>query len=317
MLSEPAVHTPSHDPHRRVGRLRAAAVVALLASVVGAAIISRVVAADNPAEASAYVPLEPFRVFDTRAAQNSPIGPVAGGTTFDVQITGTGVPSTATAVAINVTYLDASGPGFVTVFPAGGAQPAVSNLNKVGSGPQPNLAIVKLGTGGRISLFNQGGTANLFGDVAGYFVPTASGTGGGPTTSAPLDSAGGAGQIVASFGPTGGNWIFIGPIDTIDVVAGDRLVGAGAASIGLLNTNTAFVDVSMCYRQGEMGPVVSFTGANYVTFLANEIQMSMAAASRSDPFPTTGPVVVGFCVRAGVTVNHNDYVSWYVQAVRS
>lgn len=291
--------------------------VAVLASAGGAAIINRVVAADNPAGTTAYVPLVPFRVFDTRSSENSPRGPIAGGTTFDVQITGALVPSTATAVAINVTYLDATGPGFVTVFPAGGSRPSVSNLNKVGSGPQPNLAIVALGPGGVISLFNEGGSSNLFGDVAGYFVPTGTGGGTGPAPTVPLDSAGGAGQIVASFGPTGGNWIFIGPTDTINVVAGDRLVGSGAASIGLLNTNTAFVDVSMCYRLGEMGPVVSFTGANYVTFLANEIQMSMAAAGRSEPFPATGPVVVGFCVRAGVTVNHNDYVSWYVQAVRT
>lgn len=290
--------------------------IAVVASVLGAAIISRSVVADNPPDVSVYVPLTPFRVFDTRLAQNSPKGPVAGGTTLDVQITGTGVPSTATAVAINVTYLDGTGPGYVTVFPAGGSLPVVSNLNKVGPGPQPNLVIVKLGAGGRISLFNEGSSVNLFGDVAGYFVPVSVGSVAVPTTSVPLGSAGAAGQIAASFGPTGGNWIFIGPTATVNVVAGDRLVGSGAASIGLPNTNTAYVDTSMCYRLGEMGPVVSFTADNYVTFYAKEIQQSMSAAARSEPFAVTGPVVVGFCVRAGVTVNRNDYVSWYVQAVR-
>ncbi|MGE0880694.1 MAG: hypothetical protein AB7L13_13930 [Acidimicrobiia bacterium] len=129
-----------------------------------------------------YVPVTPFRLFDTRTGTgmaNGATTPIDGDTSFDVQVTTSGpvgapgadttLSSSAIAVVFNLTYVDGTGPGYVTVWPTGAARPTASNLNKVGAGPVPNLVTVKLGDQGRISIYNQGSSAHLFGDVAGYY----------------------------------------------------------------------------------------------------------------------------------------------------
>jgi hypothetical protein len=54
------------------------------------------------------------------------------------------------------------------VYPAGESLPLASNLNFVAGQTVPNLVIGKLGTGGKVSVFNGGGTAHLVVDVAGW-----------------------------------------------------------------------------------------------------------------------------------------------------
>ena len=81
-----------------------------------------------------------------------------------------GVPSGATAVVLNVTAVDASASGYVTVYPDGSARPLASNLN-VGPGQTvPNLVVAKLGSNGKVCLYNHAGTVDLVADVNGYFV---------------------------------------------------------------------------------------------------------------------------------------------------
>jgi hypothetical protein len=81
-----------------------------------------------------------------------------------------GVPETGvSAVILNVTATDATAPGFVTVWPAGGGQPVASNLNVERVGQTiPNLVIVPVGANGAVSLFALK-SLNLIADVLGYF----------------------------------------------------------------------------------------------------------------------------------------------------
>jgi hypothetical protein len=125
-----------------------------------------------PATASAYVPVTPQRVFDTRQP-----GPYAGyveaGDTLTVQFAGVaGIPADATAVAFNLTITQSGAAGFVTAHPTGTMLPLASNLNTIRAGQDvPNFAVVPLGDGGQIDFFTDHG-GHLIGDVAGYFVPT-------------------------------------------------------------------------------------------------------------------------------------------------
>ena len=57
--------------------------------------------------------------------------------------------------------------GFLTIFPAGAPQPLASDLNFASGETRPNLVVVKLGTGGKVSLFTSAGTHAIF-DVAGW-----------------------------------------------------------------------------------------------------------------------------------------------------
>lgn len=112
-----------------------------------------------------FVPLSQFRVFDTRDG-----APVDRDTSFDVVVTGERVPMNAVAVVMNLTYVNATGDGYVTVWPAGRPRPNVSTLNKTGAGPVPNSVTVKVGEGGKVSIFNHGSVTDLFADVAGYYM---------------------------------------------------------------------------------------------------------------------------------------------------
>jgi LPXTG-site transpeptidase (sortase) family protein len=71
-----------------------------------------------------------------------------------------------------VTAIDATGEGYVTVFPWGEALPNTSNVNIKSFGQMvPNLVTVRLGAGGKVGLYTSI-SANLLVDVFGYYSPS-------------------------------------------------------------------------------------------------------------------------------------------------
>ncbi len=128
---------------------------------------------------SKFVPVDPVRVLDTRTGTGVPAGKPAPGSVTTVTLAGTqGVPADATAVALNVTITEATAPGYVTVYPAGGQAGTTSNLNVESAGQTvPNFVLAKLGAGGAVSLYAQNG-GHLIADLLGYFAPVASSTSG-------------------------------------------------------------------------------------------------------------------------------------------
>jgi hypothetical protein len=126
---------------------------------------------------SRFVPLAPTRILDTRddavEATDGPKGFVGAGGQITLQVTGRGgVPADATAVSMNLTATAATAAGFVTVWPTGEGIPEASNLNIERAGQTiANLSVVRLGSGGAVNLFTQGG-AHLIADVSGYWVPS-------------------------------------------------------------------------------------------------------------------------------------------------
>jgi hypothetical protein len=126
---------------------------------------------DGEATGARYHPVAPVRVLDTRVANGAPLAPVGPGRSLDLQVTGRGgVPAAGvSAVILNVTVVDPVGAGFLTAWPTGEARPLASNLNFVAGQTVPNLVVAKLGTGGKVSLYNNGGSAHLLADVAGWY----------------------------------------------------------------------------------------------------------------------------------------------------
>jgi hypothetical protein len=154
----------------RVTLAAAVGVVAGSALVGGVQLVG---ATTSSGDRAIFEPLSPARILDTRSGigtvggSAAPIGP---GGAIDLQVTGAGgVPDDATAVVMNVTYTEATAAGFLTIWPSGETRPTVSNLNTVPGGTQPNLVTVKLGTGGKVSIFNFAGTTHVLADVAGYY----------------------------------------------------------------------------------------------------------------------------------------------------
>jgi hypothetical protein len=120
----------------------------------------------------------PTRVLDTRStpAQGLP-HPLAANTPYNFSVAGAGVPANAQAVVISLTSAHnaaSTGVGFLEVYPAGGSQPLVSSLNYISpSRDVANLAIVKLGPNGTLTLFSGNSPIDVAVDVLGY-VPAGS-----------------------------------------------------------------------------------------------------------------------------------------------
>jgi len=158
---------------------------------------------------STYFPLSPGRVLDTRTGTGSGgINPIGAGGQLDVKVTDTlGVPaSNVTAVALNVVATNATGPAsFLTVWPTGQARPLASNLNFVPGVSVPNLVIARVGTDGKVSIYNNLGSINVAADIQGYFQGDASGSSYVPVAvpARVLDTRVGTGGTSAPVGPGG------------------------------------------------------------------------------------------------------------------
>ncbi|MFC7491392.1 hypothetical protein, partial [Knoellia alttitudinis] len=123
-----------------------------------------------------YQPLTPARILDTRTGLGAPKAVLAPGQSLALQVGGRGgVPAAgAAAVVLNVTAVSPGAAGYVSVFPTGAAASTVSNLNFPAGVTIANQAIVKLGTGGKVTLTSSAKT-NLLVDVGGFY-PTTGGT---------------------------------------------------------------------------------------------------------------------------------------------
>ena len=112
--------------------------------------------------------MNPQRVLDTRSGLGAPVGRVEPGQPVPVSLAGV-VPAAASAVVVNLTATDTTGPGFVTAWPGATAQPGTSNLNYVRGGTVPNLAVVPIGADGTILVTTGAASAHLIADVLGWY----------------------------------------------------------------------------------------------------------------------------------------------------
>jgi hypothetical protein len=128
-----------------------------------------------PATSGDLTSLTPARLLETRAGRTTVDGqaqtgaPLAAKTVFDLAVTGRGgIPANATgAVILNITVTQPAAAGFLVAWPSGIARPATSNLNFAANQTIANLAIVHIGSNGKISLYNNASTDAVV-DVVGY-----------------------------------------------------------------------------------------------------------------------------------------------------
>jgi hypothetical protein len=154
--------------HRRV--VRASTVAAMLCLSVCVVTPAPVVHA-APVGASAYVPVSPYRILDTRTGLGFPLRKVNAGEVFTVQLTS--VPQGSSAVVLNLTVTAPTAAGFVTIFPTGVAVPNASSINVDTAGQTiANLVTVPIGSGGTVNIFSEQ-PADLVADVQGYYTPAA------------------------------------------------------------------------------------------------------------------------------------------------
>lgn len=122
----------------------------------------------------AYEAVTPTRVLDTRTGLGAPAGCVGPGSTVDVQVAGiAGVPaSDVDAVAVTLTAVGPTSAGYASIFPTGTAAPT-STLNFTAGQTVANAAVVRAGTGWRVTIKSSSGFTHYLLDVVG-FVPRGS-----------------------------------------------------------------------------------------------------------------------------------------------
>jgi hypothetical protein len=117
-----------------------------------------------------FTGIAPTRVMDTRT---SGFAKFTSASTRSTRVAGVnGVPSNATAVAVNLTAAQASRQTFMTAWPRGASRPSTSNLNVGAGGTVANMAVVGVGSGGQISVYNHNGSVHGLVDVLGWFDST-------------------------------------------------------------------------------------------------------------------------------------------------
>ena len=114
----------------------------------------------------------PKRLADTRDGTGGvPVGKLGPGGTLDVDVA-TSCPSPgASSAAMNLTITGWSEPTHLTMFATGAASPPVSNLNAAGGATVANLATVALGSGGKATVRNNSGYADVIVDLFGCYRP--------------------------------------------------------------------------------------------------------------------------------------------------
>ncbi|MFW5469527.1 GmrSD restriction endonuclease domain-containing protein [Knoellia sp. CPCC 206435] len=124
-------------------------------------------ASDETSSRGLFVPIVPTRIRDTRSG----VKPSSGSTVSLAPAGKGGIPSTgAAAIAMNLTATQASGVGYLQVYPTGEGTPgSSSSVNTERAGQTiANAAMAKLGTDGTASVYISRST-HVLGDVAGYF----------------------------------------------------------------------------------------------------------------------------------------------------
>ncbi len=119
----------------------------------------------------------PSRVVDTRNGIGGPDGVITPSTPKSVPVRGVTlsvdgapqqVPVDASAVALNVTMVEARAAGFATVWPCGAPMPDASNVNFGRGGTAANGVIAPIGADGSVCIYTSA-DAHLVVDIAGWF----------------------------------------------------------------------------------------------------------------------------------------------------
>jgi hypothetical protein len=233
-----------------------------------------------------YTPLTPARILDTRDGTGGIVGPVGPGA-VDVQVTGRGgVPSTGvSAVAMNVTVTQPTASGYLTLYPAGTSLPLAANLNFTPAKTVPNLVVVKVGTAGKVSMFNSAGNTHVIFDVAGWYSDAA--TGGNAGRFRPLVPA----RILDTRDGTGGG-VRLGPGASLDMQVSGRggvpATGVQAAVLNVAVTATTAGSWLTIYPTGEARPLAANVNFNAGDTVSNRAMVKLGSGGRVTIYNNAG-----------------------------
>jgi hypothetical protein len=121
-----------------------------------------------------FYTLAPCRIADTRNASGPLGGPsLAAGAVRNFTVVGgdCAVPPSAKAIVVNVTVVNPTAGGHLTLYAAGSALPLASTINFRSGIVRANNAVVGVGASGQVSVFcgMASGSTDFVLDVNGWF----------------------------------------------------------------------------------------------------------------------------------------------------
>jgi hypothetical protein len=168
-----------------------------------------------------------------------------------------------TAVVMNVTAVQPTVGGYVTVYPDGQSLPTASNLNFSAGQVIADEVVVPV-VNGKVDLYNSSGQVDLLADVSGYFSATGA-----------LFSPAGPIRLMDTRSGLGGTTGAVGPGGTVTLqVTGANGVPATGVTAVVLNvtavspTAASFLTV---YPHGQSLPVVSNLNFGAGQTIANQV----------------------------------------------
>jgi acyl-coenzyme A synthetase/AMP-(fatty) acid ligase len=187
------------------------------------------------------------------------------------------VPSSGVAaVALNVAVTNPSAGSYVTLYPTGTPKPTASNLNFDAGETIPNVVVAKVGTNGKVSIYNNWGSTDVVVDVQGWY---SDGTGTQPTSGlysgfTPvriLDTRYGLGGISAKVGA--------GQSVSLQVagVGGVPSTGVGAVVLNVAVTNPSAGSYLTLYPSGTSKPTASNLNFNAGETIPNVVFAKVGA----------------------------------------
>jgi hypothetical protein len=219
---------------------------AVFALVVGAGVAGAQSLSSSAVSATAFVPVVPERVLDTRNGIGSMQGPITS-VTLSFASVGS-VPPAALAVVLNVTATGGTSSSYLSVQPGGSADAGVSNLNFLADSTVANQVTVPLGVDRSVRITNAFGTVHVIADLAGYYIDLPLlGAAGPQGIAGPAGAIGATGSlgpagpqgVVGAIGPQGAT-LFASVARSADApaVAGDSFLGSVAPLMGFVASAT-------------------------------------------------------------------------------
>ncbi len=232
-----------------------------------------------------YTGVVPSRILDTRYGVGAPFALSPAGA-IDLQVTGRGgVPDNASAVVLNVAVTEPTATSFLTAWPTGRARPLASNLNYVTGQTVPNLVVVKVGDNGRISLYNNAGSAHVVADVAGWF--GVDGVAGASVYTSVVPA-----RILDTRSGVGAPAVPVGPASTLQVQVTGRggVPATGVAAVVLNVTATQPTATSFLTAWPTGLPLPLAANLNYVPNLTvpNLVVVKVGAGGRINLYNNSG-----------------------------
>jgi hypothetical protein len=169
-----------------------------------------------------------------------------------------GIPTGAAAVSLNITVVNTAGPGFIMIYPEGGAVPTVSTLNYNAGQVLGNAAIVPMSATGGITVVAAVSGTDLILDVNGYFI-------GSPASlndneGLRLEGSYGGGLIAGFNNYTGTNNSYGGFFVSYNSQKGGGVYGGVAAATGATAGVRGVTESATDGASGVLGETFATTG---------------------------------------------------------